>query len=103
MVLLHWRLARPPLYVSRTMDETPPHAADGKRRRLLFRANHRGTRENDLLVGGFVSARLADFSEAEIDELEAIMELPDPVLADWLTGRAPIPAEHDSPMLRAMR
>jgi antitoxin CptB len=85
------------------MDETPPHAADGRRRRLLFRANHRGTRENDLLVGGFVSARLADFSAAEIDELEAIMELPDPVLADWLTGRAPIPAEHDSPLLRAMR
>ncbi len=85
------------------MDETPPHAADGKRRRLLFRANHRGTRENDLLVGGFVSARLADFSDAEIEELEAIMELPDPVLADWLTGRAPIPPEHDTPLLRAMR
>ena len=31
------------------------------------------------------------------------MELPDPVLADWLTGRAPIPSEHDSPLLRAMR
>jgi antitoxin CptB len=86
------------------MDETPQlSAADGRRRRLLFRANHRGTRENDILVGGFVTARLAAFSEAEIVELEAIMELPDPVLADWLTGRAPIAAEHDTPLLRAMR
>jgi antitoxin CptB len=86
------------------MDETPhAQAPDGRRRRLLFRANHRGTRENDILVGGFVTARLESFSEAEIDELEAIMDLPDPVLADWLTGRAPIPQEHDSPMLQAMR
>jgi antitoxin CptB len=86
------------------MDETPQlPTGDGRRRRLLFRANHRGTRENDILVGGFVTARLSEFSESEIVELEAIMELPDPVLADWLTGRAPIPPEHDTPLLRAMR
>ena len=86
------------------MDETSAHAAlDGRRRRLLFRANHRGTRENDFLVGGFVTTRLELFSAQEIEALEAIMELPDPALADWLTGRRPIPPEHDGPMLRAMR
>jgi antitoxin CptB len=85
------------------MDETPTPLNDARRRRLLFRATHRGTRENDILVGGFVTARLAQFTEPEIDALEAIMELPDPLLADWLTGRAPIPPEHDQPLLRAMR
>ena len=55
------------------------------------------------MVGGFVAARLAAFTPAEIETLEAIMELPDPALADWLTGRRPIPPEHDTPMLRAMR
>jgi antitoxin CptB len=84
------------------MDETPK-PLDGRRRRLLFRASHRGTRENDILVGGFVSARIGLFTEAEIDALEAIMDLPDPLLADWLTGRAPIPRDHDAPLLRAMR
>ncbi len=83
------------------MEETSP--LEGRRRRLLFRANHRGTRENDFLVGGFVTTRLASFTPAEMDELERIMELPDPALADWLTGRRPIPPEHDHPMLRAMR
>jgi antitoxin CptB len=76
---------------------------DIRRRRLLFRATHRGTHENDLLVGGFVAARLHAFSEAEIDALEEVMELPDAALADWLTGRQPIPEEFDSPMLRAIR
>ena len=83
------------------MDQTPPtEALDARRRRLLFRATHRGTRENDILIGGFVSARIAGFSEAEMVALEAIMELPDPVVADWLTGREEMP---DDAMLRAMR
>lgn len=80
-----------------------PMPLDARRRRLLFRATHRGTYENDLLVGGFVRARIAGFTEAELDEIEALMEHPDADLADWLTGRQPIPAGVDSPMLRAVR
>ena len=80
-----------------------PELLDNRRRRLLFRATHRGTYENDLLVGSFVQARIARFSEAELDALEDVMELPDADLADWLTGRRPIPDELDSSMLRAIR
>jgi antitoxin CptB len=50
-----------------------------------------------------VSARLQTLSEADMDALEEVMELPDTDLADWLTGRLPIPAQFDSPMLRAIR
>ncbi|MCW3473859.1 FAD assembly factor SdhE [Limobrevibacterium gyesilva] len=77
--------------------------SDTRRRRLLFRATHRGTHENDLLIGGYVAARLHDLTEADMDALEEVMELPDADLADWLTGRRPIPAEVDSPMLRAIK
>ena len=70
---------------------------------MLFRANHRGTHETDLLIGGYVSARIGALNEAEMDALEEILELPDTDLADWLTGRRPIPADSDSPMLRAIR
>jgi antitoxin CptB len=79
----------------------PPR--DARRRRLLFRANHRGTHETDLLIGGYVAARIDSLSEAEIDALEEVLELPDTDLADWLTGRRPIPPEADSAMLRAIR
>jgi antitoxin CptB len=90
------------------MDETLPAAfndpADqARRRRLLFRAQHRGTRENDLLIGEFVAAGLARFGDSELSALEAIMELPDPLIGDYLTGRGPMPAGHDSAMLLAMR
>jgi antitoxin CptB len=82
---------------------SPPTDAASRRRRILFRATHRGTYENDILIGGFVSARLHDFSEAELDEIERVMDLPEAVLADWLTGRQPIPADADCTILRAMR
>ncbi len=81
----------------------PDPASEHRRRRLLYRATHRGTKEADCLVGGFVAPRLAELTEAEIDALEAIMDLPDVDLADWLCGRRPIPPEHDNPMLNRMR
>ncbi len=73
-----------------------------RRKRLLFRAWHRGTKEADLLVGNFVSRHVAAFTEAELDELEGVLELLDVDMADWLSGRLPIPAEHETPMLRRM-
>ncbi len=77
-----------------------PH--DARRRRLLFRARHRGTHETDLLVGGFVASELAAMDEASLDELEAVLELPDVDLLDWLTGRRPVPEEAATPLLARM-
>ncbi len=80
-----------------------PPGLDARRRRLLFRATHRGTHEADLLIGGFVAPRIAAMTEAELDALEALLELSDPDLADWITGRRPIAVTADSPLLRRMR
>jgi antitoxin CptB len=86
------------------MREPEHPSPDARRRRLLFRATHRGTHETDLLIGGFVRARLDGFSEEELDVLEAVIELPDVDLADWLSGRRPIPpALPESTMLTRMR
>ena len=85
---------------------TPAEAADPldlRRRRLLFRSTHRGTHETDLLVGGFVAPILPHLDESEIAALEVVMDLPDADLADWLSGRRPIPEDQDTPMLRRIR
>lgn len=84
-------------------DDTPDLASlDTRRRRIYFRATHRGTQETDILIGGFVAPRLARMTDAELDALEAVMDLPDTDLADWLSGRRPVPAELDGPMMRAL-
>ncbi|MFL1460827.1 succinate dehydrogenase assembly factor 2 [Roseococcus sp. DSY-14] len=82
--------------VSTADDLSPRH------RRLLFRAMHRGTKECDLMVGGFVRRHLPALTALELDELEAILEMPDVDLADWLSGRRPIPEEAGGPLLRRM-
>jgi antitoxin CptB len=82
----------------------PEHASlDARRRRLLFRATHRGTYENDILLGGFVQRHIATFCESDLAAVEDVLELPDNDLADWLTGRSNIPADRDTPMLRRIR
>jgi antitoxin CptB len=76
---------------------------ESRRRRALFRATHRGSHENDILIGGFLAARIVAFDAAELDGLEVLLDLPDPDLNDFLLGRRPIPPELDSPLLRAMK
>ena len=70
-----------------------------RRKRLLWRATHRGIKEMDLILGGFVTRHLDSFSEAEIGQLERIMEIPDQDMLSWATLQAPVPAEHASVLL----
>jgi len=70
-------------------------ALDARRKRLLFRAAHRGTKEADFVIGGFAEARLADLTDAQLDAFEALLEVDDDVLMLWCTGRAPPAAPHD--------
>jgi antitoxin CptB len=75
---------------------------DTRRKRLLWRASHRGIKEMDLILGGFAQARIAVMDETELAELEAIIELPDQELLSWATKIAPVPAEHASGLLLEM-
>ena len=71
-----------------------------ERRRALFRAWHRGTREMDLVLGGFADANIDTLSENEFAEFEAILGEQDPELLKWVTGEAPTPAGRDTPLFR---
>jgi antitoxin CptB len=53
---------------------------DDRRKRLLFRCWHRGTREMDLILGRFADATVADLTDAELGQLEQLIEVPDPDL-----------------------
>lgn len=80
-----------------------PLPLDARRRRILFRATHRGTQETDRMIGGYVAPRLAGFSPGELDALEAVMDLPDVDLADWLMGRLPIPPGRHAATLQTIK
>ncbi len=67
---------------------------DDRRKRLLFRCWHRGTREMDLILGRFADAEIAGLTDQEIGELEHLIEVPDPDLYAALTGDKVLPAEY---------
>ena len=67
---------------------------DDRRKRLLFRCWHRGTREMDLILGGFADARISDLSDADVVELESLLEVPDPDLYAAFSGGKPIADEY---------
>jgi antitoxin CptB len=76
---------------------------DERRRRLLYRAWHRGTREMDLIMGRFADAVISELSEADIDAFETLSEVPDPDLYAWLSGGRPVPAEYDLALFHRLR
>jgi len=65
---------------------------DDRRKRLLFRCWHRGTREMDLVLGRFADTEITTLTEAELTQLERLLEVPDPDLYAALTGDRPLPA-----------
>jgi antitoxin CptB len=62
---------------------------DDRRKRLLFRCWHRGTREMDLILGRFADAEIANLSDDELAEFEYLMDVPDPDLYAALTANVP--------------
>ena len=76
---------------------------DVRRRKILFRAWHRGTREMDLLMGRFADAALARLSDAELDEFERLIDVPDGDLLSWIMGEAEAPSEYDRPLFRKLK
>lgn len=72
---------------------------DARRRKLNFRAWRRGFREMDLLMGSFADQHLDSYDEAELDQFEALLNLPDWEVYAWLVGQADVPEDQSSPVL----
>ena len=55
-------------------------------KRALYRAQHRGTKELDFILGRFAVAELAGFDAAELTAFEELLALPDPQIDRWIKG-----------------
>jgi antitoxin CptB len=76
---------------------------DPRRRKILFRAWHRGMREMDLIMGRFADAEIGNLSEVELDEFERLIEVLDRDLLSWVTGEAQVPENYDSDVFRQLK
>lgn len=72
-------------------------------KRLRFRAWHRGTKEADLLIGGFFDARSAGWSDADIGLVEDLLEEQDVDIMAWAIGTAECPARYQGSIVDALK
>ena len=76
---------------------------DIRLRRLRFRSWHRGTREADLMIGGYFEARHSEWSADQLDWFEALLEEQDVDIMGWAIGSIQCPAEWEGAMMQGMR
>jgi antitoxin CptB len=76
---------------------------DLRRRRLAFRARHRGIREMDLILGRFVDDALAGMDPERLSRFEALIDVPDRDLYGWITGTGPVPAAYDDDIMASLK
>ena len=78
-------------------------ALEALRRKLRFRAWHRGTSEADLLIGTFADRHLSEFGAEALHEFRRLLEEDDPLIDDWIMGRETVPKQHDNNVMSLLR
>ena len=72
-------------------------------RALKYRAEHRGTREADMLVGGFFEVHHADWGLHERALFAALLMETDVDIMAWAIGTQAPPERYEGPMMDALR
>ena len=72
-------------------------------RALKYRAWHRGTREADMLIGGFFDAHHAGWGPHEGALFAALLMETDVDIMAWAIGTQPVPERYEGPMMRALQ
>ena len=84
-------------------DKSPDEHLEMRRKRLKFQAWHRGTQEADIILGRFIDVHLENFTTAELDWFDALLNEQDQDIINWITGKSPLPAEFDTPMMARLQ
>ena len=72
-------------------------------RALKYRAEHRGTREADMLIGGFFRAHHAGWNAHDRALFAALLMETDVDIMAWAIGTEDAPERYQGPMMDALR
>ena len=75
---------------------------DPLRKKLLFRSQHCGWKENDFLLGRYAVEVMDSLSEADLAAFELLLLESDNDIYNWVTERESLPAHLDNPFMAAL-
>ena len=81
------------------MADPTPQELETYRKKLRFRAWHRGTKEADLMMGRFADAHIDTLSPDLLLQFEALLNAQDLDVYNWIIGKEPVPAEYDNELM----
>jgi antitoxin CptB len=73
------------------MSQEQQNIIENKRKKLIFRSGHRGTKEMDLIMESFALAHVPQFSTEELIAYEELLNENDPDMYNWITGTEKAP------------
>jgi antitoxin CptB len=77
--------------------------SEAELKRLRWRAHHRGTREADMLIGGFFDAHHERWGADERALFAAMLDEQDVDIMAWAVGTAEPPERFAGPMIQALK
>lgn len=76
-----------------------PDTLENIRRKLRFRSLRRGTKESDLVIGGFANAHLRELDQRQLEHFEALLDENDQDVLSWVMEMTPPPTAFDTDVL----
>lgn len=71
-----------------------------KRKKLLFRSEHRGTKEMDIILSKYAKEHLVQMDEDQLTIYQDLLKENDKDLYNWFLGKAEAPARYQGLIAR---
>ena len=76
---------------------------DIRRKRLVYRANYRGFKEADLILGGFAKKYIDSLTDDEMTMFEDLLEAKDHDIYNWISGKQDVPTNYNTPLFERLK
>lgn len=76
---------------------------DDQLRALKWRAEHRGTREADMMIGGFFEAHHQNWGTQEREWFGALLDEQDVDIMAWAIGTLPVPESFQGSLMDELK
>ena len=57
------------------------------KKQIIYRSTHRGFKEMDLLLGGFVKKNIEKFDSKDLNDLDKLLSLEDEIIYKWYLNK----------------
>ena len=66
------------------------------KKKIIYKASHRGSKEMDILLGNFINKYIELFNENELNIFDSILDCDDDDIYQWMIGKKDVPTRYEN-------